>query len=226
MKCARSFQLSCKSVGQGTGRRWWHQCRVRFVHPAGAHMPHRVLACMFVFCRWYDLVPLQFCPIPVWSVASHLARFGAAGDMMITARDMRTGLAFGRIKHTQLDSDGHENRIAVSMAGGWSVNGHTYKGDYLHPAFFSPLFSDLVRLLSVVMRFTWFFARRCSVGVAQMWDLVREPASLRYITAQFNLAQRHKPLSCVVHITQLRVLMSRDGAHQTCNLSLTSFLLF
>ena len=103
MKCAISFLLSRKSAGQGTGRQWWQQRWVRFVHLAGAHMPHRVAACRFVFCRWYDLVPLRFCPIPVWSVASHLERFGAAGDMKITARDMRAGLAFGRIKHAQLE---------------------------------------------------------------------------------------------------------------------------
>ena len=151
MKCAPSFLLSRKCVDQGTGRQWWQQCWVTSVNVAGAYMPHRVAVCRFVFCRWYDLVPLRFCPIPVWSVASHLARFGAAGHMKITARDMRTGLAFGRIKHAQLDSDGHENRIAVSMAGGWSVNGQTYKGDYLHPAFFSALFSDLVRFLSAVL---------------------------------------------------------------------------
>ena len=75
------------------------------------------------------------------------------------------------------------------MAGEWIVNGQTYKGDYLHPSFVSALFSDLVRLLSVVMCFTWFFVRRCSLGVAELSGLVRVPASLRYITAQFNLAR-------------------------------------
>lgn len=68
--------------------------------------------------------------------------------MKMTARDLRTGLAFGRIKHAQLDAGGHENHIAVSLAGGWSVNGDTYKNDYLHPAFFAALFSDLVRFFA------------------------------------------------------------------------------
>lgn len=90
-------------------------------------------------------MPLRFCPLSPWSISAYLARFGAAADIKVTARDLRTGLAFGRIKHANLEAGGQENHIAISLAGGWAANGDTYKKDYLHPAFFSALFSDTVR---------------------------------------------------------------------------------
>lgn len=100
----------------------------------------------YVFCRWYGLTPLRYCPLAPWAISAHIARFGAAANMKITARDLRTAMAFGRIKHAQVHKGGHEDRLAVSLAGGWSANANTYKNDYLHPAFFNALFSHLVRL--------------------------------------------------------------------------------
>lgn len=99
----------------------------------------------YVFCRWYGLTPLRFCPIAPWAVSSYVARFGAAANIKVTARDLRTGLAFGRIKYAQVHKDGREDPIAVSLAGGWSTNAGTYKNDYLHPSFFNALFSHVVR---------------------------------------------------------------------------------
>lgn len=90
------------------------------------------------------MLPLHYVPMTPWAIATHLARFGAAGNMSMTARELRTGMAFGRVKHAQVDQDGKENTISICLAGGWSCTASTYKKDYLHPAFFSALFGDQV----------------------------------------------------------------------------------
>lgn len=92
------------------------------------------------------MLPLRFCPLAPWAISAFVARFGAAGNMKITARDLRTGMAFGRVKHAHVDGDGKENNMAVSLAGGWTVNSNTYANDYVHPAYFNALLGDLVRI--------------------------------------------------------------------------------
>lgn len=86
-----------------------------------------------------------------WAVSALVARFGAAGNMKVTARDLRTGLAFGRVKHAHVDGDGVENHMAVSLAGGWTVDSRTYANDYVHPAYFNALLGHLVRLCELCM---------------------------------------------------------------------------
>eukprot|EP00892_Ulva_mutabilis_P000609 jgi/Ulvmu1/10549/UM065_0002.1 len=102
---------------------------------------------MFFFCRWVGMLPLRFIPLAPWAISAYVARFAAAADIKQTAQDMRTGMAFTRITHGQLHQGRHANRLAISLAGGWSANSQTYKEDYLHVGYFNAMMRNLIRSL-------------------------------------------------------------------------------
>lgn len=100
--------------------------------------------CRFVICIWQGMLPLRFNPIFVASVSVYLARFAAAADVKVTARDMRTGMCFTRVVEATRRGT-TENATSVSLGGKWKAGARTYANDYLHPGYYSAVFSHVVR---------------------------------------------------------------------------------
>lgn len=104
----------------------------------------------FVLCRWSEMLPLRYLPSSPDAMSAYVRRFGAAADIKMTTRDLRTGMVFSRVKVSQIDEYKPENSVHIALSGQWSPDATTYKCDYLHPAFFNALFSHVVR--AVVQR--------------------------------------------------------------------------
>lgn len=96
------------------------------------------------------MVPLRGTPSSPESFSLYCRAFGAAGNMKVTARDLRPGMVFNRMKISQVDDTKCQNDIHISLSGQWSPNASTFKCDYLHPAFFNSLYSHVVRLYGVM----------------------------------------------------------------------------
>eukprot|EP00892_Ulva_mutabilis_P012000 jgi/Ulvmu1/9172/UM005_0271.1 len=96
---------------------------------------------MFVFCRWHEMVPLRYIPSSPQAISTYCNMFGAGADMAITARSLRTGMVFQRIKYAEVARDGKPNSVHIALAGQWTPEAQTFQQDYLHPGYYNALFS-------------------------------------------------------------------------------------
>lgn len=128
------------------------------------------------------MLPLRFMPIQPSAVSVYVARFAAAADVKVTTRDLRSGMAFSRVKHSMRTEGTSGDALTIRLGGQWSANCDTYANDYLHPGYFCAMFGHLVCSNLILTAVAGHFERCLRTSVAER-PVSAETGALRMLLA-------------------------------------------